>query len=183
MKKIYVAFFLLFIQSTTHAQTRLYSKEARISFFSKTAMENIVAQNNKALCVWDIASSRIEFSVLIKGFEFDRALMQEHFNENYMESDKYPKAYFKGTIKSETALVLQGDKSYSVKAVGVLTIHGVSKEMIIPATITCKDGVISSRADFTVQPSDFKISIPSIVADKINKQISISVLVPAYKNL
>jgi len=183
MKAVYVFSLLLFFKTTVHAQSKLYCKEAKISFFSKTAMENITAQNNKALCVWDTASGQFEFSVLIKGFEFDKALMQEHFNENYMESDKFPKAFFKGKLKTDKPILLQTENSYSATAEGILTIHGVSKQLSVPVTIISKNGVISTKANFYVLLTDYKITVPSIVADKINKRINISVLVPAYKNL
>lgn len=182
MKKTTLIIFLLFVQLSIYAQVRLYSKEAKISFFSKTAMENIVAQNNKALCIWDTASGKFEFSVLIKGFEFDRALMQEHFNENYMESDRFPKAGFKGVLIAEKPIAYQTNNTYKVRAEGILTIHGVSKQVSLPANITVNNGIISSKADFTVLLSDYKITVPAIVADKINKQISISVFVPSYKS-
>lgn len=146
-------------------------------------MENILAQNNKALCVWDTASGQFEFSVLIKGFEFDRALMQEHFNENYMESDKFPKASFKGKLKTDKSFALQTDNNYSATAEGILTIHGVSKQVVVPATVSSKNGIISSKANFSVLLTDYNITVPSIVADKINQRINISIIVPAYKKL
>ena len=183
MKAVYIILLLLFFQTAVHAQAKLYSKEAKVSFFSKTAMENIVAQNNKALCVWDTASGQFEFSVLIKGFEFDRALMQEHFNENYMESDKFPKAFFKGKLRTDKPVLLQPENSYSATADGILTIHGVSKQVLVPVTVSSKNGVISSKASFSVLLADYKITVPSIVADKINQRINISVLVPSYKKL
>ena len=174
---------MLLGQTVMHAQSKLYSNEAKISFFSKTVLENIVAENKRALCVWDTATGKLEFSVLIKGFEFDRALMQEHFNENYMESDKYPKAFFKGIIKNGKPFQLQTDNSYTVNAEGILTIHGVSKQVTVPVTISSKNGKISSAAGFTVLLSDYNISVPSIVSDKISKEISISVSVPVYQKL
>ncbi len=165
------------------AQNRLYSNDAKISFFSKTALENIEAENKRALCVWDTATGKLEFSVLIKGFEFDRALMQEHFNENYMESDKFPKAFFKGTLKSDKPMKLLMDNSYMAKADGMLTIHGVTKQVSVLVTISSKNGKISSAAVFSVLLSDYNISIPTIVADKINKSIRIAVAVAEYKKL
>ena len=172
-----------FVCNSMYAQTKLYTKEAKVSFFSKTAMENIDAQNNRALCIWDTTTSQLEFSVLIKGFEFDRALMQEHFNENYMESDKFPKATFKGKMLVDKKLLQQIDNDFKAQATGILTIHGVAKPVVVPVNISIKKGIMSCSVNFKVQPADYKISIPAIVADKINKEISISILVPAYKNL
>lgn len=165
------------------AQSKLFSKEAGVSFFSKTALENIEAQNNKGLCVWDIGTGQFEFLVLIKGFQFDRALMQEHFNENYMESDKYPKAGFKGNIMVDKKLLLQPNIKFQAQVSGLLTIHGVSKQISITANIKISNGIISLQAVFNVNPADYRITIPAIVADKINKNISINVSVPEFKKL
>jgi len=161
----------------------LYSKEAKISFYSKTAMENIDAVNNKGLCFWNTVTGELEFSVLIKGFQFNSALMQEHFNENYMESDKFPKAVFKGVLVVATSFSLQANGTYNVSAEGMLTIHGVSKKISVPVNITSKNGRFSASTNFRVLVKDYNISIPAVVADKIDKQISISVSAPAFKKL
>lgn len=183
MKKLSIIILLLFFLHGVNAQDKLYSKDAKVSFHSKTAMENIDAVNNKGLCIWNTATGELEFSVLIKGFQFDRALMQEHFNENYMESDKFPKAVFKGTLNSEKSLSLQKSNTYQVNAEGMLTIHGVSKKISVPVNIISKDGIISANTNFQVLVKDYGISIPAIVANKIDKQISISTSVPAFKKL
>jgi polyisoprenoid-binding protein YceI len=146
-------------------------------------MENISAVNSKAVSVWDLSSGQIEFSVLIKGFEFERALMQEHFNENYMESDSYPKATFKGVVENSSALAFTKDNTYKVKVNGSLTMHGVTKPLSIPATVVVKGGAVSASATFTVSAEDYKIKIPSIVAEKISKQITVNIDVPSYQNL
>jgi hypothetical protein len=177
-----LAVIFLFVNNA-YGQSKLFTKSAKISFFSKTPMENISAVTNKAVSVWDLSSGQIEFSVLIKGFEFDRALMQEHFNENYMESDLYPKATFKGVVENPAALVLTKDNTYKVKIIGSLTMHGVTKPLSIPATIVVKGGTVSASAGFTVAAEDYKIKIPSIVAEKISKQITVNVDVPSYQNL
>jgi len=125
----------------------------------------------------------LEFSVLIKGFEFDRALMQEHFNENYMESDKYPKAVFKGKLIADKKLIVETNSNFTTEVSGTLTIHGVSRQITVPVETRLVNGVISARANFKVTPQDYKISIPAIVADKINKTISIAISVPRYSSL
>jgi hypothetical protein len=183
MKYIFkIAIILLFV-NTGYAQSKLFTKSAKISFFSKTPMENISAVNNKAVSVWETSSGQIEFSVLIKGFEFEKALMQEHFNENYMESDLYPKATFKGTVENSGTLVFTKDNTYKVKINGSLTMHGVTKPVSVPATITIKGGSISASASFTVSAEDYNIKIPALVADKISKQITVTADVPAFQNL
>lgn len=180
MKKILVVVLLAFISVSLFAQKRLYTKTGNISFFSATSVENIAARNNKVLCVWDIATGNIEFSVLMKGFEFEKALMQEHFNEDYVESDKYPKATFKGTIENSNAISLSTDKSNSVKVTGTLTMHGVSKQISTTAIIKVNKLVASATATFTILLSDFNIKIPSVVTANISKTISLSINIPAF---
>ncbi len=183
MKKLSIIIWFLFFLNGVNAQDKLYSKEAKVSFYSKTAMENIDAVNNKGLCIWNTGTGELEFSVLIKGFKFDRALMQEHFNENYLESDKFPKAIFKGVLNSGKPLSVQTNSNYNVNAEGIMTIHGVSKKISVPVNIISNNGTISANTNFRVLVKDYNISIPAIVADKIDKQINIAVSVPAFKKL
>ncbi len=165
------------------AQVKLFTKTGTISFHSKTPIENIYAINNKGLSVWELSSGKIEFAVLMKGFEFEKALMQEHFNENYVESDQYPKATFKGTINNSNLVLLDADKSYNLTASGLLTLHGISKEVSTTVLIVVKNGKIRSSANFSILLADYKIKIPSLVADNINKRVDISVVVNAYQHL
>src|SRR5689334_19788496 len=114
MKYYLTIIMLLFLSSSGFSQKRYFTKNGKISFNAGTSLEDIDATNNSTLSVFDATSGQIEYSVLIKGFEFKRALMQEHFNENYMESDKYPKAIFKGKIMSIDKLNLGKEGSYPV---------------------------------------------------------------------
>ncbi len=163
------------------AQTRYFTKSGKITFYSRSPMENIEAVNNKVVSIWDVNSGQIEFSVLMKGFEFEKALMQEHFNENYVESDKYPKAIFKGIIESSNLLGLAVDRSAAVKVNGNLTMHGVTRPVTATAVITVKNKLITAAASFSIVLADYKISIPSLVADKVNKKITINVNIPDYQ--
>ncbi len=176
-------FSLLLAVNDVTAQPKVFTKTGTISFKSKTALENIEAVNNKVLSVWDMASGTIEFSLLIKGFEFDRALMQEHFNENYMESDKYPKAVFKGVVENSKNVLLTSNNNYNLKVSGALTMHGVTKQINLPVTIKIKNGEANAMASFSIIPQDYNIKIPGLVADKINKKIDVLINVPAYKIL
>ncbi len=182
--KIRIVFALLLlamVSATGLAQTRYFTKTGKIIFYSKSPMENIEAVNNKAVSIWDITSGQIEFSVLMKGFEFERALMQEHFNENYVESDKYPKAIFKGIIENSSTLELTTDRSVTVKVNGNLTMHGVTRPVNTTAVITVKNKTISAATSFSIALADYNISIPSLVADKINKKITITINIPDYE--
>ena len=179
--KVFLGLFCFLLPVCVAAQSTLLSRSAKIFFISKAPLENIEARNNNVMTIWDVTNGRIEFSLLIRGFEFRKALMQEHFNEDYMESDKFPKATFKGTISGIEPSSLQNDGNYEVIIVGQLTIHGVTKSISVPALITVKDKVISAKSEFQVAVADHNIKIPSIVADNISKQIKVQVFVPAYQ--
>ena len=182
MKKI--CWFLLILVSCTQflaAQKKYICKEAKISFYSKAPLEDIESHNSKALSAFDASTGQIEFSVLMKGFEFEKAKMQEHFNEDYIESDKYPKAIFVGTIKNPGDLKLDKDGLYKVQVNGSLTLHGVTKPQNADAVFTVKSGKINAVSDFTVAVADYNIKIPSLVADKVSKTVRININVPAYE--
>ena len=107
MKLIFCITFFFLLPFSMQGQTRLFSKSAKISFFSNAPLENIEARNNNVVTAWDFSTGQLEFSLLIRGFEFKKALMQQHFNENYLESDKYPKAQFKGRVSNSNLIPLQ----------------------------------------------------------------------------
>jgi len=111
----------------------------------------------------------------VNGFEFKRALMQQHFNEDYMESDKYPKAFLKGTISNIAAVNFKKDGSYPVTIKGVLTIHNVSRQIEVPGTFIVSGGNVSAKSQFDVALDDYKITIPSLVKDKVSKTAKVTV--------
>jgi hypothetical protein len=179
----YLSLLTLFIlfRFSAFSQPKYFTKTGKISFYSKSSMENIEAVNTKVVSVWDVASGQIEFAVLLKGFEFEKALMQEHFNENYVESDKYPKALFKGVIENSKNIQLTNDNVATVKVNGTLTLHGVTNPINTSAVITVKGGVVAASCNFIITLADYKISIPSLVAEKINKKIAIAVTIAEYQ--
>jgi polyisoprenoid-binding protein YceI len=154
---------------------KFMTRIGRITFFSATPLENIEAFNNEAAAVLDGGTGDVAFQVPIKSFKFEKELMQEHFNENYMESDKYPKSEFKGKIAAPSAVNYAKDGTYNVKVSGKLTIHGVTKEVAVPGTILVKDGAVTLNAKFMVKPADYGIRIPSVVKGKIADQIAVTV--------
>ncbi|MDP3667642.1 MAG: YceI family protein, partial [Sediminibacterium sp.] len=111
----------------------------------------------------------------MKGFEFDRALMMEHFNENYVESDRFPKTVFKGQIVNNETINYTKDAVYPAKVKGKLTMHGETKELETEGKITVKGGKISVTAEFAALLADYKIAIPQLVADKVAKNAKITV--------
>jgi polyisoprenoid-binding protein YceI len=154
--------------------SQLYStRSGFIGFYSKTALEDIKAENNQVYAVIDAGKKNLALAVLLKGFIFTKELMQEHFNENYVESDKYPKATFSGAYTGDVPAARDG--IYKVAVKGSLTLHNVTKPVETEATIEVKNGHLLGNTEFKVRPEDFNISIPSIVRDKIDKEITIKV--------
>lgn len=178
MKKIFQICFLVLLAASVQAQDKFFTKSGKINF-SATAPnspENIEGVNKSSTCVLDSKSGAIQFALLMKGFEFERALMQEHFNENYVESDKFPRAEFKGAIVNNAAVAYAKDGVYPVKVKGKLSLHGETKDVETDGTITVKAGKINAAAKFEVLLADFKVAIPALVADKVSKTATINVV-------
>jgi hypothetical protein len=175
MKKMLTAVLLLVLTLPVFSQKRYFTKSGQINFAAGTSVEDIDGINKSATSVFDAVSGQIEFAVLVKGFEFKKALMQEHFNEDYMESDKYPKSVFKGKIINIDKVNFQKDGSYPVTVKGVLDMHGVKKEIETTGTFKVTGETVHSDATFTVLLADYKIAIPSLVKDKISQTVTIKV--------
>lgn len=177
MKKrtIMLAGALVLLSVLTQAQDKFFTKNGKISFVSKGNIETITAQHKGITCVVDAKTGAIQFAVLMKGFEFRKALMQEHFNENYVESDKFPKAEFKGQITNNGDVNYAKDGVYNATAKGSLTLHGVTKEVEIPGKVTVKDGKPQLNADFVLLMSDYQIKIPALVKENISNTVTVTV--------
>jgi polyisoprenoid-binding protein YceI len=143
------------------------------NWFQKTAISGFTPIHQWKII--DQATGELSFSLLVKSFEFKIALMQEHFNENYMESDKYPKSAFKGKITNNIAVNYKKEGVYEVDVTGDLTIHNVTHSIVTKGTIEVKQGSVTAKAEFSVKPSDYNISIPALVESKIAKEIKISI--------
>jgi hypothetical protein len=152
---------------------RFYTKSAQISFSSDGNSEKIEAVNNKVNVITDVKSGALEFAALMKAFSFEKALMEEHFNENYVESDKFPKATFKGAFVEPELLLKTGKHATSVT--GILTIHGVSKDITASVEIIVSETKIGLSSAFTILLSDYKVEIPAIVEDNINNEVKVKV--------
>ena len=171
-RKLLVAFLLQCISGQPMAQSYL-TRTGFIGFYSKTTLEDIQAENNQVYAALDPANHRIAFAALLKGFIFPRQLMQDHFNENYVESDKFPKVTFSGTCLGE--LNLNQQAIYQVVIKGILSLHGVNKALETTAQIEVKPEKVSGSAVFKLRPEDFQISIPGVVRDKIAREINVTV--------
>ncbi len=176
MKK--TIFLSLFVTATVlaNAQAVQMTKTGKISFYSRAkSIDKVEAENNEVSSILNPQTGDMVFAILIKSFHFASALMEEHFNENYLESGKFPKSTFKGKITNLTAVNFAKDGAYPVTVEGDLTMHGVTKKASAPGSITIKGGKIAANAKFQVKLKDYSISIPSLVADKISEDIDITV--------
>ena len=176
MKTIIISAFALLLSVGATAQDKYFTRDGYIKFFSSTPVENIEAENFKVTAIVDEATGKLEFSALIKSFEFEKALMEEHFNENYLESNTYPKAGFKGEIVGFDASKIT-DKPMDVVVKGILNIHGVAKEVEERGTIAKVDGKYVLTSTIMVSPEDYKIEIPNTVSDKIAKELEVTIKV------
>jgi polyisoprenoid-binding protein YceI len=174
MKKLMMVAALLAIDTAAHAQ-KYMTRTGKVTFFSSTPVENIEAFNNDVACAMDSKTGDVAFQVPVKSFKFEKALMQEHFNENYMESDKYPRADFKGKIADMSKVNFGKDGSYAVSVNGKMTIHGVTRDVTIPGTVVVKGKNATATSKFMVKPADYKINIPGVVEGKIAKEIEVTV--------
>lgn len=175
MKKIFLAsIIILCIFSGAEAQKYL-TKTGKIRFFSDSPLEKIEAVNNQVNAVLDVSTGDMAFKVLIKSFNFEKALMQEHFNENYMESDKFPNSTFVGKVLNISEMDFSKNAKYTAQVEGTLTIHGVSRPIQTTGTLEAKDGKILGKAVFIVNVKDYDIKIPSAVVKNIAENIEITV--------
>jgi polyisoprenoid-binding protein YceI len=175
MKKLVFILISLLLVHFSFAQI-WFTKSGYIGFYSHTNLEDIKADNYEAVSFLDVSKGEMRFQVLIKSFRFPKAAMQTHFNdESYMNSDKFPKAEFKGTIQNASAVNFSKDGSYNVVVAGDLTLHGITKPVKQTGTIVIKDGKVSANATFDVKRSDFDISVPNFNAAKIADGIQVTV--------
>lgn len=166
---------MIFYALAGFSQNRYFTKNGQITFAAGTALEDIDGTNKSTSSVYDVNTGQIEFAVLIKGFEFKRALMQEHFNENYLESDKYPKAVFRGKVIDAGQLNFKKDGAYPITVKGTLEMHGVKKEITVPGAIKVAGTAVNASAVFDILLSDFNITIPGLVKDKISKSVNVRI--------
>lgn len=176
LKQILVLVTGLACAGASNAQDRFFTKTGTIRFFSATDLENIEATNKIVTAVLDVKTGALQFSAPMKAFEFKKALMQEHFNENYVESDKFPNATFKGRVTNNSEIKYGSPGTYDANVEGELTIHGVTKPVNTKGKIIVNTKGLDANAVFDVLVADYKITIPSLVADKISKSVQINVM-------
>ncbi len=166
--------------ATAFGQEKYTTKTGEITFeASVPSFEEVKAKNTNVSAVLEAETGNFAALALMKGFRFKVALMEEHFNENYIESSKYPKATFKGKIKNFNFSELSGDKEIIIK--GTFNLHGTDKTMEVQATISKKDGEVWVTAQFVLKPEEFNIKIPSIVSKKIADEVQVSAVFKLQK--
>lgn len=167
---------LLLFAFTLHAKAQLYKSHiGSVSFFSKAPLEDIDATSTKIVSMLNTSSNEIVFGIAIKSFQFRIQKMEDDFNENFMESDKYPDATYKGKINEK--INWEKDGIYTVTARGILTIHGVSKERLDTATINIVDGKIELKSGFLIRVVDYEIKIPQLLFEKIAEVVSVQLVI------
>jgi polyisoprenoid-binding protein YceI len=174
MKKS-IIFCLSLTFSLTATAQKLSTRNAEVSFFSATPVEDIAATNKQVSSIFNLENGQFAFLVPIKAFQFEKALMQEHFNENYMESGQFPTAKFTGEIADYNGLDLKKDGKHKLVLAGTMTMHGVSQKVQQNVLVSIKDGKLNLESDFTVLASDYKVEIPTAKADNISNSLAVKV--------
>ncbi|MFY7963307.1 MAG: YceI family protein [Chitinophagaceae bacterium] len=176
MKKTIIAFLGIIISTATFSQEKVYStKSATIKFFSSTPLEKIEGVNSQVTAKLGDKEGQFVFLLLVKGFKFDNSLLQDHFNENYMESTKFAKADFKGFITNISTVNFSKDGVYPVTVKGNLTIHGVTKEKTVAGTIEVKGGKVTAKSIFKIGVTEFGIK-GKYIGEKIANEVETTVI-------
>jgi polyisoprenoid-binding protein YceI len=171
MKFIYLFFFFSFLVAEAVSQKYTVEKGSA-SFFSHATIEDIAAKNEKVAGLFNASTGDVAFSIPINEFRFAKSLMKEHFNEKYMESDKYPKSTFQGKV---VGFDLSSNQMHQAVAAGKLTIHGQTKDVEIPGTIEKQGDRLIFKAKFIAKLEDYKIKIPQLMWQNIAEQVEVTV--------
>jgi len=173
--------FLLFAVTIALGQSKYMTKSGSMSFeASQPSFEPIEATHSAVSALLNADTGELAVLALVRGFRFPLALMEEHFNENYIESHQYPKTSFKGSILNFDSKALS-NQPRTVQLTGELSIHGVTKLISVSATITQSDEQITLTSSFSVKTSDFGIKIPSLVRKQIDENVQVEVSLPLQR--
>lgn len=177
--KYFMVVILLYTGISASAQL-FQSKSSKITFLSDAPLEDIYAESNKSKSVFNISDNKIVVLMKPNTFIFKNPMMQEHFLEDYMESDKYPKATLSGILHGDFDVRKEG--VYDVTVEGILNIHGIEKKRVIKGNIIVRDGKLSVAAKFAIQVADHGIKIPSMKIKSIAEVVEVSVAID-YKEV
>ena len=154
------------------AQESYKTSSGKVTFNASTPLEDIKATNTRVSAIFK-DSGDLAVVLLVREFEFRRKLMQEHFNENYLESDTYPKSYFLGKIKDSDLQTLSGNPQ-EINIIGQLSLHGVTRKVTVPGKISRNDGQIALESSFIIRPEDYGVDIPTLMFKKIAREVEVS---------
>ncbi|WP_139958205.1 YceI family protein [Flavicella sediminum] len=173
MKKIFL-YVLLLNGLFAYSQEKYFTKNGTITFeASVPSFEEVKATNNKVTAILKTDTGELAALALVKGFRFKIALMEEHFNENYADSDTYPKAKFTGKIVAYDHQIFLQKKERKIEIEGNLTFHGVTHKIKTPANLSFSNNSLKLLANFKVKPQDYRIEIPNLLRKKVAEEIDI----------
>ena len=175
MKRIISGLTISLLLTTAVLAQNYVTKTGHIKFYSETPIETIEAHNHAVNAALNPETGDLVFKVLIKSFEFEKALMQEHFNENYMESDKFPNAMFRGKVTNAANIDFSKNGTYDASVKGELTIHGVTNEVDEKGTFTVAGEKIQGKSVFSVLLEDYEIKVPGAVRKQISESIEVTI--------
>lgn len=154
------------------AQQRYFAVKSTVTFFSDGLLEDITASNESVTSIFDPGKGEIAFLIKTRDFQFDKKLMQVHFNEKFMESERYPKSTFQGHVAGFNR---SKEGIQEVTALGRLFIHGVSRDVVIPGTVERKGENLLLKSKFLVKLADYNITIPQVVWQNISEEVVVNV--------
>ncbi len=175
MKKILLLFVIAPLFLSAYGQENFFTKEGKITFYSHTPLEDITAKNTSVGSIINSSTGEIVFTLKMTDFIFPKKLMQKHFNNNYVESDKFPKATYKGMITNNDSVNYQKKGTYPVMVTGDMSIHGVTREVSAEGTISVTGEGIEANAVFMLQPEKYDIKIPRLVRKRLAENVEITV--------
>ncbi len=176
MKKI-IFLLAMIISLASNGQDTLSTKNAVINFdaTSPSSPEKIEAVSKLGISKMLVKTGEVAFAIQMMSFEFEKALMKDHFHENYVETSKYPRATFKGSILDFSKVNFAKNGKYPVKVKGSMNLHGVTKEVTADGFINVNGDKITATSTFKLILSDFNVKVPDLVKDKVAKEATITV--------
>jgi hypothetical protein len=176
MKTIALAGMMILVMTgTVTGQGKYMTNQGKITFYSHTSIEDITAVNEEVGSVIDAGTGQVAVIAKMTAFQFQKKLMQEHFNENYVESEKFPRSTFNGTITNNDDVDYRTPGKYNVNVVGELTIHGVTRPIEAEGSVEVGSRDIIARTKFMLNPEDYGIQIPAVVRNNIAEHMEITV--------
>ena len=170
MKRLLLFIIAVSVGAVAYSQ-KYTSEKSTVVFFSDALLEDITAENRKSTSIFNAVTGEIAYSIPMKDFKFKKSLMQQHFNEKYVESEKFPKSTFAGKI---TGFKANATGPQQVQAQGKLTIHGVTKDIDVPGTVEVQGKKLIMKSKFMVKVADYDITIPQMVFQNIAEEVEVT---------